>query len=67
MDYIARRAFSTVAVPEKKHSIVGAVDLKKISEVNSSGVNSSKVQNTPTNQQRPRGLSLNSKEAQQQL
>lgn len=49
MDYIARRAFSTVAVPEKKHSIVGAVDLKKISEVNSSGVNSSKVQNTPTN------------------
>lgn len=43
--------------PENKQSII--VDLKKISEVNSSGINTSKSLNTPTNLQRPRGLSFN--------
>ena len=51
MDYISRRAFAMMQ--EKKESIIA--DLKKISEVNSSGVNTSKAQNTPTNIQRPRG------------
>jgi hypothetical protein len=46
MDYISRRAFA-VSSQEKKESII--VDLKRISEVNSSGANTSKALNTPTN------------------
>jgi hypothetical protein len=46
MDYISRRAFA-VSSQEKKESII--VDLKRISEVNSSGANTSKGLNTPTN------------------
>ena len=45
MDYIAKRAFSVTL--SQKQSIKMPDDLKKISEVNSSGINSSKSQNTP--------------------